>query len=114
VHVEATRSDAIGTVAIVTVTTPHALDEGYIEFGPDQSYGLRAPLNVQASDYRTVLLGMRQQTDYHYRLVARSGESGCTTPDAVFSTGSAPARVPRARLSSASLPNMSQVAPPAA
>src|SRR5690606_19933918 len=71
---------------------------GYIEFGPDQTYGRQAPLSLHTADYRTLLLGMREATAYHYRVVARSGEKTCTSSDAILTTGSAPAHIPRAML----------------
>ncbi len=95
IEVNAELSEQIATVGIVTFTTDlGAVDGGYVEFGPDEQYGQRAPLNVDATDYRTLMLGMRQSTEYHYRVVATSGGSVCTSGDAVFTTGSAPEGVP--------------------
>jgi hypothetical protein len=95
ISITADTSDTIGTVGIVTFTTDlGALDAGYIEFGRDQSYGMRAPLDLGAADYRTLLLGMTQSSDYHYRVVVKSGDQVCESADAVISTGSAPSDVP--------------------
>ena len=49
-------SDAISTVGILTFSTDlGAVDGGYIEFGLDESYGLRAPIGVDEAEYRTLL-----------------------------------------------------------
>jgi len=82
-------------VGIVTFTTDlGAVDAGYIDFGLDESYGMRAPLDLGAADFRTLLLGMTQNSEFHYRVVAKSGDQICESADAVISTGSAPSDVP--------------------
>lgn len=88
-------SEHIATVAIVTFTTDlGAVDEGYIEFGPDTSYGSNAALDTSAASYRTAILGMAPATEYHYRIVARSGGKRCRSEDQVIVTGPAPEDLP--------------------
>lgn len=92
-------SEQIGTVAITTLTTDlGAVDGGYIEFGLDTQYGLRAPLDLSAESYRTLMLGMRQSSDYHYRVVVTSGDKACASADATLTTGAAPQGVPKPTL----------------
>lgn len=89
------RSEAIETVATLRITTDLGpLDAGYVDFGPDESYGFRAPLRPTDDDDRAVLLGMTQSTTYHYRVVAKSGDRVCASDDATLVTGAAPAGVP--------------------
>lgn len=95
VEVTAATSETIGTVGIITLTTDvGALDGGYIDFGKDTTYGMRAPLNLGETGYRTLLLGMSQGSEYHYRIVLKSGDNVCASADAVITTGSAPEGVP--------------------
>lgn len=89
----ASYSSKIGSVGIVTWSTTLAnVDSAEIEFGVDTSYGLSAPVDLKQTDYRTVLLGMKQNHDpYHFRIKARSGSTECVGPDNVF-TGKTAAR----------------------
>jgi hypothetical protein len=62
------------------------VDEAEIEYGVDTSYGMSAPVDLTQADYRTVLLGMKQNHDpYHYRIKARAGGTECVGADNVFS-----------------------------
>jgi len=87
----ASYSTAIGTVGIVTwSTTLPNVDGAQIDFGVDTSYGMTAPVDIKATDYRTVLLGMKQgHAPYHYRITAKSGSTTCTGTDQVFSGNTA-------------------------
>lgn len=96
IEVTATLSESIGTVGIVTFTTDlGAVEGGYIEFGPDTNYGTKAPLDLAAEGYRTLLLGMTASTEYHFRVVAEAGGSSCQGADQVLTTGATPAEVPQ-------------------
>ncbi len=93
--VNASLSEAIRTVGIIVFSTDLGrVDAGYVEFGLDESYGMRAPLDTSAVGYRTVLLGMHQGSEYHYRVVARSGGAVCVSEDDVLTTGFAPETIP--------------------
>lgn len=90
-------SAAIGTVGIVTFTTNGAPITGaYIEFGLDTDYGMRAPVDLEEPDYRTLLLGMKQRREYHYRVVARGEAGECASGDYTLTTGSLPNGLPHA------------------
>jgi hypothetical protein len=48
----------------------------HIEFGRDQSvFEYRAPVDLAKQNYRTLLLGMKQDTTYYFRVVAENGGS---------------------------------------
>ncbi len=90
----ASYSPTIGTVGVVTwSTTLQNVDRAQIEFGLDTKYGMTASVDLTAAEYRTPLLGMKQDAGpYHFRIVAESGGRTCTGPDNVFAgkTGTAP------------------------
>lgn len=87
-------SEVIGSVGIVTFTTDLGpVDAGQIEFGETEDYGMVAPLDLEAPGYRTLLLGMVEQTVYHYRLVVQSGSDICVSSDAEILTGTRPPEV---------------------
>ena len=86
-----TMSTAISTVGIVEFTTDlDNVDAAYIEFGLDQMYGMKAPVDLNEPNYRTVLLGMKPDHQYHYRVVVMSGDTRCTGSDNMLQTGSIP------------------------
>jgi hypothetical protein len=88
-------SPVIGTVGTLFLTTDAAqVDSGYVEFGRDTQYGLRASLDTKASDFRTLLLGMTPSTTYHYRVVLQSGDETCVGDDDSFTTAPAPIDAP--------------------
>lgn len=78
----------MATVGIVTFSTdlPN-LSSAEIHFGQDESYGLVAPVNLAAPGYRTLLLGMRQASTYHYRMAVSDGTSVCYGPARAVETG---------------------------
>lgn len=81
-------SPMIQTVGIVTWSTDLAgVDSAYIEFGPDENYGMQAPVDLSEPEYRTLLLGMTPSSDYHFRVVAVSGSSACISDDYSITTG---------------------------
>jgi hypothetical protein len=81
-------SPKIGTVAIVTWTTTLSdVQSAHIEFGLTMSYGMIAPVDLKDTDYRTLLLGMKPMTTYHYRVVAANSSSECTSPDYKITAG---------------------------
>lgn len=84
----ASISTAIPTVGIVEWSSKLAdIDNAHIEFGLDTNYGLSAPVDLKQSNNRTLLLGMKASRTYHYRVVAQSGSTLCTSPDRALSTG---------------------------
>jgi hypothetical protein len=89
-------SSAIATVGIVTWSTTLAdVKSAKIEFGLTTSYGFVAPVDLSQKDRRTLLLGMKQNKTYHYRIVASGSGSDCTSPDYTIATGSLPNGLPQ-------------------
>lgn len=81
-------SSKIGTVGIVTFTADLAgMDGAHIDFGPDASYGMTAPVDLAEPSYRTLLLGMKPMREYHYRVVVSAGTMECTSQDYTLMTG---------------------------
>ena len=80
--------DAPGTVGIVTFTidkTP--LTAAHLEFGLDTEYGMNAPVDLTAEDYRTLLLGMKPDKTYHFRVVASDATATYQSDDFTIETG---------------------------
>lgn len=83
-------STKIATVGIVTwSTTLSNLASASIDFGLTTAYGFTAPVDLTQTDYRTLLLGMKQNKTYHYRITATaSNGEACTSSDYTLATGS--------------------------
>jgi hypothetical protein len=90
-------SRAIGTVQIVTWTVALAnLAEARIEFGPSGATpAMTAPVDLADPDHRTLLLGLKGQKPYTFRIVARAAATSCTSADFSFTTGAVPSTAPR-------------------
>lgn len=87
----ATTAAKIPTVGIVQFSTDLAGVTGArIEFGLDTSYGMTAPVDMAAPNYRTLLLGMKQRSTYHYRIVATGPAGECASEDQTVMTGALP------------------------
>ena len=63
------------------------IDRASIEFGLDDSYGMVAPVDLAEVDYRTLLLGMKPDRTYHFRIVVESGSTEHVSEDYVIVTG---------------------------
>lgn len=75
------------TVGIVTWSLPGTTpDSAKIQFGPDESYGMEAPVDLGAEGYRTLLLGMKPQSTYHFRIVCSSANGELTSEDFTIET----------------------------
>ncbi len=86
----AETSARIGTVGIVewsTALTP--VTSASIEFGLDTGYGHTAPAD-ETAPHRTLLLGMKPSSVYHYRVVV----NGCAGTDHTLETGPPPGDLP--------------------
>ena len=91
----ADASPKIATVGIVTFTTDVASPSAaHIEFGLDTSYGWSAPVDLAEPSYRTLLLGMKQNKTYHYRVFVESAAGICASDDATVATGGLPNGLP--------------------
>lgn len=90
-EVKVTSSDIalnIATVGIVSFTSDMpAISRAEIHFGVDTRYGMVAPVTLSAVN-RTLLLGMVQNTEYHYRVAVSDGKSVCYGKDTAITTGS--------------------------
>lgn len=81
-------SPTMATVGVISFATNlQDLAEAEIHFGLDTSYGLVAPVDPNAPGYRTLLLGMRQNSTYHYRIAVSDGQSVCHAADRNIQTG---------------------------
>ncbi len=89
-------STAIGTVESVQWSTDlPGMSQAQIDFGPTGSaLPMTAPVDLSIANYRTLLLGMKGDKSYSFRIVATSEESTCTSPEFSFTTGAVPDWVP--------------------
>ena len=92
-----TPSPAIGTVEIVTFALDEPdLTEARIEFGPSGAAPtMTAPVDLGEPLHRTLLLGLKGQKPYTFRVVARAGAKTCTSADFSFTTGAVPSKAPK-------------------
>ncbi len=82
---------ALPTVGIVRWDLPGVyVTSAHIEFGLDTDYGTAAPVNLECPGRRTVLVGMKPEQTYHYRIVATDGTNTFTSEDRTLLTGAAP------------------------
>jgi hypothetical protein len=80
------------TVGIVAwSTTAGTPTSATIQFGLTTDYGMEAPVDVKATDLRTLLLGMKPEKTYHFRIAAQVGGASLVSKDFTVTTGSAPA-----------------------
>jgi len=95
-EVEAELSPAIATVGIVTWSVAmDDLDEAHIEFGlTTTGFTLEAPVELGAEEHRTLLLGMKGERDYWFRIVARAGAETCRSETFTLTTGPTPNSLP--------------------
>lgn len=89
-------SPDIATVGIVTWSTSLAgPTAAHIDFGLTTSYGMIAPVaKPTASDNRTLLLGMKANKPYHYRITVTGSGGECTSDDYTITTKSLPSGLP--------------------
>ncbi len=93
-------SEAVPTV----VTVGWAIDgldadEVYVEFGPDTTYGMKAPVNEsRGGSYEAVLLGLKPSSEAHYRLVLTVGDQRYVSADRSVQTGPRPSYLPEVTL----------------
>jgi hypothetical protein len=88
-------SEVIESVGVIDWTVDRsALTSATIEFGLDTTYGMTAPVDLTETNYRTLLLGMKYERDYHYRIVAKTATETCTSGDYTIKTGLLPNGLP--------------------
>jgi hypothetical protein len=72
--VDVALSSAIPTVGIVTWSVDVSIDSASISFGRDQNaFEFQAPVDLTQTSYRTLLLGMKQNTTYYLQINASGG-----------------------------------------
>jgi hypothetical protein len=90
-------SDDIATVGIVTFATDLAgMTGAEVHFTPSGGAGspLVAPVNLEEANYRTLLLGMKGDTEYDVQIVASAGATSCMSETQQIRTGYVPNAVP--------------------
>jgi hypothetical protein len=89
-------STAPTTVGIVTWSLNRAnLTEAHISFGLDTTYGMTAPVDLGATNYRTVLVGMKAAKAYHFQIFATDNSAQTyASGDQTLTTGALPAALP--------------------
>jgi hypothetical protein len=84
-----TPSTSVGTVEIVTWSISTSIDSAVINFGRDASnFEYQAPVDLKQASYRTLLLGMKQATNYSFQISATSGTKTYTSDVYMFKSGS--------------------------
>jgi len=79
---------APGTIGIVTWSIADVdVESASIEFGLDTNYGMTAPVDLTAENLRTLLLGMKPASSYHFRISVLSGGTNYVSDDYVIETG---------------------------
>lgn len=86
--VPATEMPTVGVVDFTVTGLSSTVTGGVIQFGLDTNYKLEAPLDVQAANYKTLMLGMKQKKAYHYRIGVSTGSEYCYSPDTTIQSGS--------------------------
>jgi hypothetical protein len=95
-------SPMIATVGIVNWSTTLAgATSAKIDFGLTTSYGMSAPVPTLSAMNRTLLLGMKAQRMYNYRITAMAGSMSCESPNYTIMTGSLPTGLMRPNVSPA-------------
>jgi len=101
-QVTSSVSPTIETVGIVewSVDLP-SVEMASIEFGPDTSYGMTAPVDLAEPEYRTLLLGLKGDQEYHFRIRASGGGMACESGDYTIQTGLVPNALPKPTVTTA-------------
>jgi len=81
-------SAAIGTVGIVKWSATGTIDSATIEFGPAATgFTMSAPVDLAEPERKTLLLGMKGETEYSFQVKAVSGGQPCTSETYSLVTG---------------------------
>jgi hypothetical protein len=83
-------SKAPGTIGIVSWTLgAGTVSQANIEFGLDTTYGMSAPVDLElmGGRFRTLLLGMKPDHTYHFRIIAVAAGTTYTSNDYTIKTG---------------------------
>lgn len=88
-RIRKTLAEKIGTVGVIEWSTniDASIDNARIEFGTDDSYGAIAPVDLSSPGFRTLLLGLKGEREYHFRIVVESNGKEFTSRDETLVTG---------------------------
>jgi hypothetical protein len=90
-----TQSTAVATVEIVTWSVNVSVDGAVIDFGRDQTnFEFQAPVDLTQANYKTLLLGMKQNTKYYVRITAQGGGKTYVSTVQSVTTGYLPNGLP--------------------
>ncbi len=97
-EIDAIVSEVIPTVITVEWSAEiEAIEDAYVEFGPDDSYGRVAPADLSGgAPFETVLLGSKPTSDVHFRVVVVADGETAVSEDVSVTTGSVPTALPGA------------------
>jgi Arylsulfotransferase (ASST) len=94
-NVTITPSTSVATVEIVTWSVNVPIDSAVIDFGTDATnLEFEAPVDLTQTNYRTVLLGMKQNTSYSVRITAQGGGKTYVSDISTVKTGYLPNGLP--------------------
>ncbi len=85
--INASLSPAIATVGIVEWTFDGEAEAATIEFGLTEAYEMSAPVDLSEPSFRTLLLGMKPSTEYHFEIRVTSGGTLVRSGDNTLTTG---------------------------
>jgi hypothetical protein len=92
-------SPVISTVGIVEWSAKDiSIDYAFIEFGPDTNYQWTVPVDLDEPNFRTLLLGMKPNSTYHFRIKAVENEVIHYSADYTIETGAVPIELPHKTL----------------
>jgi len=87
-------SERITTVVHVTWTTERP-SVGYVEYGKTDEFGTATPLETrETTQHAVTLLGLNDDTEYHYRVVTVDGKSRHVSDEHTVRTGNLPGSLP--------------------
>ena len=99
--ISASVSSSVETVGIVEWSTGFdSLKEAHVEFGLDEDYGTVAPVDLGEPRHRTLLLGLKPQRLYHYRIVLNGPGGTCSSEDQTLVSGAVVNGLPRVEMTS--------------
>jgi hypothetical protein len=83
----AAEMPTVGVVDFQVTGLASAITAGVVQFGLTTDYSLSGPVDLQAASYKTLLLGMKKNSAYHYRIGVSTGSEYCYSDDQTLQTG---------------------------
>jgi len=97
-------SDSLPTVGVVTWSTDLAgLSTARLEFTLNDAapgvlnQGSGGPVSVEGTSHRALMLGLKPERTYTYRIVANAGSASCVSEDRTLTTGAGTREIPLTR-----------------